>query len=163
MVFLPTSSLSESFAWWLMKRSIRLQFPSVPEISTQALADWLATKERMKPLILDTRTLEEYEVSHLYGATHSSSVESALKVLATVDKGHPVVAYCSVGYRSAKMAKKLREAGFSQVYNLEGSIFEWVNAGRAIYRGEKRVHVVHPYDKMWGTLLNQQYHAKLSD
>ena len=45
--------------------------------------------------------------------------------------------------------------GYTEVYNLEGSIFAWANEGRPVYRGKERVQVVHPYDKIWGRLLKK--------
>jgi rhodanese-related sulfurtransferase len=37
-----------------------------------------------------------------------------------------------VGYRSEKVTEKLQKAGFTQVSNLYGGIFEWVNQGYPI-------------------------------
>ena len=70
-----------------------------------------------------------------------------------------IVTYCSVGYRSAGVAQRLRAAGFTQVYNLEGSLFRWANEGRPLYRGDTLVHQVHPYDRVWGTLLKEELRA----
>ena len=47
--------------------------------------------------------------------------------------------YCAVGYRSAEMATQLRAAGFTNVRNLEGSIFQWANEHRPLVHGEQPV------------------------
>jgi hypothetical protein len=80
-------------------------------------------------------------------------------VLDTLDRDAPVVVYCSVGYRSAKVTAALQERGFTQVANLKGSIFRWANEGRPVVRGSTGVREVHPYDHTWGTLLNDSLHA----
>ena len=156
---LPHVASSESIGWRLIKLSIRIQFPSAAEISTQSLAEWLADQDREKPLLLDTRAPEEFAVSRLPDAITAPSLEDALKALVNVAKDYPIVAYCSVGYRSAKLVEKLQAKGFVNVYNLEGSIFEWVNSGRAVYRDHEEVIVVHPYNRVWGRLLNEQYQS----
>lgn len=40
-----------------------------------------------------------------------------------------VVLYCFIGYCSEKVVEQFWEWGFIKVYNLYGSIFEWVNQG----------------------------------
>ena len=159
----PHAALSESIGWRLIKTSIRIQFPSVAEVSTRELADWLLAQERDKPLLLDSRGPDEYAVSHLTGAIPATSLEEAQQTLVNVVKDYPIVVYCSVGYRSAKLAEKLQAAGFVNVYNLEGSIFEWANSGRSVYRGHNEVFVVHPYNGVWGRLLNEQYHQEVPE
>ena len=42
----------------------------------------------------------------------------------------PIVVYCSVGYRSARVARWLGRQGFTNVRNLDGSLFAWANEGR---------------------------------
>ncbi len=160
---LPNTAPSESIGWRLIKKSIRIQFPSVAQLSTQELADWLLAQERDKPLLIDTRGSDEYDVSHLPGAISATSLEDALKALINVVKDYPIVAYCSVGYRSAKLVEQLQVAGFVNVYNLEGSIFEWANSGKSVYRGHNKVFVVHPYNGVWGRFLNKQYHPDVAE
>jgi hypothetical protein len=63
------------------------------------------------------------------------------------------VAYCSVGYRSARLVAQLRQAGYTQVYNLEGSIFRWANEGQSLVSQGQLVAVVHPFNPTWGLLL----------
>lgn len=45
------------------------------------------------------------------------------------------------------------------VYTLDGSIFEWVNEGRPVYRDGRVVAEVHPFDDRWGTLLDRRLWA----
>lgn len=147
--------------WSTTLKMIRAKFPEVAQLSTESLQTWLddsAAAER--PLLLDVREKEEYGVSHLKDAVSALTEEEALRALEGVAPDRPVVLYCSVGYRSSEMAGFLLKRGFEKVYNLEGSIFAWANEGRPVYRGEERVHIVHPYDRVWGKLLKKVLRAK---
>jgi hypothetical protein len=57
------------------------------------------------------------------------------------------------------MAERLQKAGFTNVMNLEGSIFQWANEGRPVYRDAAEVQQVHPYDGIWGKLLDKDLRA----
>lgn len=139
------------FAWIILTRLIRLRFPDVKSLSTNELSAWLAKKGISEPLLLDVRTSEEYQVSHLRNAQLAPAhIE---EVIASTTPETPIVAYCSVGYRSAKYAQALQQAGYKQVFNLEGSIFKWANEGRSIYRFNQPTQTVHPYNETWGWFL----------
>lgn len=147
--------------WSTTLKMIRAKFPGVVQLSTDSLQTWLdesAMAER--PLLLDVREKEEYEVSHLKGAVSALTEKEALQALEGVPPEKPVVLYCSVGYRSSEMAGFLQKRGFGKVYNLEGSIFAWANEGRPVYRRDERVHKVHPYDLVWGKLLKKVLRAR---
>lgn len=146
--------------WALVKYAIRLCFPSIKPLSTTELDAWLRRADQSALVLLDTRESEEYAVSHLRSAQLAPTTEAALQVLRTTPKDQPVVLYCSVGYRSSKLAEQLQRAGYQHVYNLDGSIFQWANEGRPLYSGEADVQAVHPYDKRWGRLLRPELHAR---
>ena len=80
-------------------------------------------------LFLDARELPEYRVSHLPSARHIGYDDFKPALLADIPKNTPIVLYCSVGYRSEKIGEKLQKMGYTKVYNLYGSIFQWVNEG----------------------------------
>ena len=147
--------------WSTTLKMIRAKFPEVVQLSTDSLQTWLdesALAER--PLIIDVREKEEYEVSHLKGAVPALTEKEALQAMEGAPREKSVVLYCSVGYRSSEMAMFLQKKGFRKVYNLEGSIFAWANEGRPVYRGDERVHKVHPYDRVWGKLLKKALRAR---
>lgn len=150
-----------SIDWFLLKQSLRHRFPKVEWISTAQLADWLADKQRQPPVLLDVRTEEEWNVSHLPGARRVDPNAPVEKVISGVPKETPIVTYCAVGYRSGALATKLREAGFTNVRNLEGSIFQWANEHRPLVREDQPVTTVHPYSSLWGRLLNDDVRAPL--
>ena len=158
----PRSSIAQERAedtaksWTTTLNMIRARFPAVARIPTDTLQVWLNGSPKRKDLILlDVREPEEYAVSHLGGALLVPSRDEALKILRGVHKSRRIVLYCSVGYRSSELAEFLMKTGFTEVYNLEGSIFRWANEGRPVYRAEEQVRVVHPYDSYWGRLLKK--------
>jgi 3-mercaptopyruvate sulfurtransferase SseA len=58
--------------------------------------------------------------------------------------------YCSLGIRSETVASKLKKAGFTNVYNLYGGIFEWKHNDFPIYNSnEKETDSIHAFSKDW--------------
>ena len=109
-----------------------------------------AYTKRDSVTFLDTREPQEYAVSHLPGALLLGYNEPDYDVLDDLPKDAPLVLYCSVGYRSERIGRQLRKRGFTNVRNLYGSIFEWVNAGYPVvdnagYPTDK----VHTFNKKW--------------
>lgn len=146
--------------WPGMKRMIREKFPEVRQISPTQLSEWLA--QTQPPLLFDARAPKEYAVSHLLNAQPTENERQALDQLKDSSKDRQIVIYCSVGYRSSALARQLQQAGFTNVFNLEGSIFEWANEGRPVYQGNQKVKTVHPFDQKWGTYLNRDLWSSLS-
>lgn len=149
----------KSLSWIAIRFLIQLKFPKVKQLSTTNLATWLA-QNQSKPLLLDGRTTEEYAVSRIEGAKLAPVNLEDLRNWEGIDTAVPIVVYCSVGYRSAAKARKLQQMGYQNVYNLEGSIFQWANEGRPVYQGSRLVKQVHPYNNFWGQLLNQELHPE---
>ena len=142
-----------------MKQLVRSRFPEVKQLSTAELAVWLADTNRVPPLLLDVRAEAEFAVSHLPGARRVEPKATSAELLPTLPKGRPVVVYCSVGYRSSELATRLLRAGQTNVVNLEGSIFQWANEGRALEAAAKPVTRVHPYNEKFGRLLKAELRA----
>ncbi len=146
-----------------VKEMIRHEFPEVSQIPPDSLLVWQSKTRNVGPLLLDVRENEEYAVSHLKTARRSVSEQEALDILKNVPKDTLIVLYCSVGYRSSELAKKLKTHGFTNAHNLEGSIFEWANGGLPVFRGDRQVNAVHPFDKIWGKLLDRSLWATAPD
>lgn len=156
-VGIATAVNAQSLRWALVNWKVRHDFPKVPRIEIAQLQNWLHDARRTQPLLLDVRTTAEFDVSHLQGARQVDPGASADAISLPHDR--PIVTYCSVGYRSGGFAEKLREAGYTHVQNLTGSIFAWANAGYPIERDGKRVDKVHPYNATWGKLLKPELRA----
>lgn len=141
---------------------IRVAFRQVAQISTAELAAWRADPTRPTPLLLDVREPGEFAVSHLAGARNVPWESDWSTLLKETPKTQPIVVYCSIGYRSSALARKLQAAGFVEVVNLEGSIFKWASESRPLIRPDgSAARVVHPYDASWGRLIAPSLRAPL--
>ncbi|HMB91978.1 MAG TPA: rhodanese-like domain-containing protein [Rhodothermales bacterium] len=152
----PLTGCGQNLGWSVLKQQIRAAYPDVQQLSTDSLSTWLATEDRPVPVLLDVRTEPEFAVSHLPDARRLDPETSDFAALDTLPRDTPLVTYCSVGYRSSDMAERLQAAGFTNVMNLEGSIFAWANESRPVYRDGESVQQVHPYDAVWGKLLDKE-------
>jgi rhodanese-related sulfurtransferase len=139
--------------WSELTQQIRSRFPDVHQLSTAGLAKDLESSQSGPPVLIDSRSEIEYAVSHLRGAQRAETVSEVEAI--TEQRDTFIVVYCSVGYRSSRLAEDLMNAGFTNVFNLEGSIFKWANEGRPVYRDGQPVAEVHPYDDDWGRLLDR--------
>ena len=83
--------------------------------------------------LVDVRTPDEFTDGHIENAQNIDfrSPTFAQDIL-KLDKEKPVLLYCHSGGRSAKCAKKLEEAGFKKIYDLQGGISRWKHEGLAI-------------------------------
>lgn len=118
---------------------------TIPTMSVEELR-----RQQRDVLIFDTREKAEYNVSHLPGARYLGYDHFEASRLAGISKDARIVLYCSVGFRSEKIGERLKEMGFTQVFNLYGSIFEWVNHGFPIEKSpERTTWEVHAYNEAW--------------
>lgn len=135
-----------------IKAIVRATFPSVRQISPDALVEKLAQTQN-PPLLIDVRPPAEFAVSHLRGALNLQTVREINRAIAERRPAEAIL-YCAVGYRSSRWALQLQEQSGLSVASLEGSIFQWANEGRRLFRGERPVRLVHPGGKKWAGLLN---------
>lgn len=149
-----------SLAFKIIKRLINRKYPTVTPLTTKELAQWVNTQSKPQPILLDARSEAEYQLSHIQQAERIDPYYPNLEAL-TLSKDMPIVVYCSVGYRSARIAQQLQQVGFSHVYNLEGSIFQWANEKRSVYKNDCPTTLVHPYNALWGQLLERKYRASI--
>ncbi len=147
-------------AWPAVLQAIRTEYPDVRRLTTDSLAAWVETDSARRPVLLDVRTVDEFAVSHLAGARRIDPETEDFSALSELDLDTPIVTYCSIGFRSSDLAARLQADGFSDVQNLEGSIFRWANEGRPVYRDGREVRDVHPFDGVWGSLLNPRLRAE---
>ncbi|MFK7935313.1 MAG: rhodanese-like domain-containing protein [Saprospiraceae bacterium] len=124
---------------------------SVDDISTTELK-----LQQENIILLDTREQKEYNISHIPGAIWVGYDDFNLKRLKSIPKDAKVVTYCSVGYRSERIGEQLQKAGYSDVSNLKGSIFKWVNEGNSIVdENNKSTNKVHGFNEKWGRWVKE--------
>jgi len=128
---------------------------SIPYISVEELR-MIQTNGNVT--ILDTRERAEYEVSQIEGARYIGFSEFSIK---DISEEIPVsddliVVYCSLGIRSEKIGEKLKKAGYTNVRNLYGGIFEWKNKNYPVLDSEgTETENVHAYSRAWAKWLNK--------
>jgi rhodanese-related sulfurtransferase len=123
----------------------------VPVISAQE-----AHKGKSDFVFLDSREKPEYVVSHIKNAIWVGYDDFDINRVKGISKNQNIVVYCSVGARSEKITEKLKIAGYTNIQNMYGGIFEWVNDGYPIYDNqEKQTNKVHAYSKTWGIWLKK--------
>lgn len=87
-------------------------------------------KETKSAIIVDVRTPEEYSQGHLQDAKNIDwNGNDFEKQISALDKAQPIFVYCLSGGRSSSAANKMRSIGFVKVYELDGGILKWRNAG----------------------------------
>lgn len=130
---------------------------SVPEISVTTLY-----KNQSKYIILDAREYNEFLVSKIPNARWIGYKDFKVQNLIDIDKNCEMVIYCSVGYRSEKIVEKLKKAGYSNVSNLYGSIFEWSNRHYPLIGANGNItDSIHVYSKSWGKYVYNQNAIKI--
>lgn len=123
---------------------------NVPEMSVEE------SKKDSTAIRLDARAKKEYDVSHLENAIWVGYDDFDISRISAVNKNEEVIVYCSVGYRSEKITQKLIDAGYTNVSNLYGGIFEWVNQKNTVVDSNNQpTQRIHAYSKTWGVWLSR--------
>jgi rhodanese-related sulfurtransferase len=115
----------------------------------------IVQERQEKALILDAREYEEYAVSHIPGAVWVGYDKPNYDILKDVPKDREIYIYCSVGYRSDKLGSKIRDKGWTNIYNVYGSIFEWANRSYPMVNEHNMpTDSIHTYNKKWSKWMN---------
>ena len=83
-----------------------------------------ARTENPDLILLDVRTQEEFEQGHIPGAVCLPNEMIAADMPFLFGKDVEILLYCRSGRRSADAAKKLRDMGFTNVFDF-GGIIDW--------------------------------------
>lgn len=81
-------------------------------------------------LVLDVRTLEEFNTNHLYNATliPLAELEGRLTELTSYNDTE-IIVYCRSGSRSLQASNILVANNFSKIFNMLGGINVWIDIG----------------------------------
>lgn len=113
--------------------------PTADGETVAALPDASVSPQRISPaqyieylqdsdhVLIDVRTPGEFSGGHIEGAGNINSVEAANR-LDEFPRDQTIVLYCNSGNRSGQVAQMLRQAGFTNVYDL-GGIQTWTSQG----------------------------------
>lgn len=103
-----------------------LPLDTLPQLSVQQLA---ADRERFQ--LLDVRSESEFQNGRIAGAKHKfvAEMRDGVEGDLGLDPKKPVAVYCGSGYRASIAASLMKRDGFTEVYNVPGSIRAWRSAG----------------------------------
>ena len=80
--------------------------------------------------ILDVRTAEEIAEGYIEGAQFEDFYGEDFKIkIESLDKEFAYAVYCRSGKRSGNAIEIMQDAGFHNLFNLEGGIIDWASAG----------------------------------
>jgi rhodanese-related sulfurtransferase len=117
----PQTMTSSTMASQSASQQISYQIISVSEASAMI-------QSSPNLLVVDVRTTEEFAQGHLQGAINIP-LSNLPTQISSLGRNRPVLVYCQTGHRSAQAATLLTNAGFTQVYDMNGGLNAWINAG----------------------------------
>ena len=86
-------------------------------------------------VILDVRTPGEFAEGFIKGAQmidfQSGNFEAEI---GSLDKDVTYAVYCRSGNRSGQAVKIMQDAGFLNLFNLEGGVIDWANQGMSLVK-----------------------------
>jgi rhodanese-related sulfurtransferase len=81
-------------------------------------------------MILDVRTLEEFDGGHIPGAVNINFESPLFKSeIDKLDRTKTYLVYCRTGRRSSAAAKAMVGLGFTDIYRISGDIVKWQSLG----------------------------------
>ncbi|MEZ4854808.1 rhodanese-like domain-containing protein [Flavobacterium sp.] len=105
------------------------------QVAVADVATFEALQKENNVQLLDVRTAQEYNESHLKNALNIDvNSDSFTEKASQLDKQKPVLVYCRSGHRSAKAAQQLKELGFTQVTDLDGGILAWKKENKPVVK-----------------------------
>ena len=95
------------------------------DLSSEELIEKLKNDE--KGYLLDVRSEEEYEESHIPNANllNSRNPQLFMNGLEKMDKSLNYYVYCHSGVRSVQACQIMKTFGYENLFNLLGGISEW--------------------------------------
>ena len=86
-------------------------------------------------VILDVRTPGEFAEGYIEGAQMIDFQGGSFETeIASLDKDVTYAVYCRSGNRSGQAVKIMQDAGFGNLFNLEGGVIDWANLGMPLVK-----------------------------
>jgi rhodanese-related sulfurtransferase len=120
----------------------RQSFPGVIDVDPRLAMD-LATRPEV--LFVDVRPPEERSVSMIPGAVTEEQFLSNIEQY----KNRIIIGYCTISYRSGKLAQELMNKQGITMYNLRGGLLAWVHDGGKIVNSKGETKRIHVYGRKW--------------
>ncbi len=130
------------------KKMLKEYYNDFPTISPADAKRKLNTKG---VYFLDARPKAEFNVSHLQKAVQVGYDDFDVNAVRFIPKDAEIIVYCSIGARSQTVGEKLKKAGYTNVKNLYGGLFHWININYPLVDSKgKTTTKIHGYSKEWG-------------
>ena len=111
--------------WWL-------PFGRVPSVSAQQL-DAMRKEGTRAAQLVDVRSDDEWRAGHIAGALCAPVTQFGSRIAALrLDRTRPIIAMCRSGGRSKVAVRLLKRHGFTDVFELQGGMRAWQEAGRPV-------------------------------
>ncbi len=115
------------------RAGLPVKSPDRPSIAlSPQQASLLLELHRADPalVVIDVRTPREFAGGHIFGAANLDLYAPDLRArLASLPRDVAYLIYCRSGHRSAVAARVMQELGFALIFELEGGILAWEEAG----------------------------------
>lgn len=96
-------------------------------------ADFQAKTQEAGVVVLDVRTRGEFNEGHIANAINIDvESDTFLNEIAQLDKTKTYAVYCRSGRRSGLATEVMAKNGFTSIFNLNGGIIDWQNAGKPL-------------------------------
>jgi adenylyltransferase/sulfurtransferase len=117
----PTITELQDYKYFcgISEEDARPEGEPLQQISAKQLKEMLGGGEKVT--LLDVRTPEEWQITHLEGAKHIP-LDDIVSRVNELDSSENTVVYCHHGVRSARAIGFLKKMGFSKLTNLAGGI-----------------------------------------
>lgn len=89
-------------------------------------------------ILIDVREFFEYRGNRIKDAVNIPSSGNLEISADTIDKKFALFFYCSIDYRSKRVAEFFQEKGFKKLYNLDGGIVAWKRDGFPVEKKKVR-------------------------
>jgi rhodanese-related sulfurtransferase len=167
LIAVPNALASGQSCLTAREQEYAAQFSQVDQVLPHDLAALLKHPDDL--VVLDIREDGEYAVGTIKGGIRVSpsiDFDALLRQIGPSVAGKTVIVFCSVGYRSSKLASRVRagllERGVVRVANLRGGIFAWHNYGRPLVDRFGATNYVHPYSGKWKQYLDFDNLARMT-
>ena len=99
------------------------------DVSIQEAIELMEQKSDL--VILDVRTVAEFEDGHIEGAINVPVDELATR-LDELSKDDELLVYCRTGNRSGSAVSILSDAGYTKIYHMHEGISVWIQQGHPV-------------------------------
>lgn len=133
LMFYAFAAFAADSPSYIFDEKVKKAEAEIESIPPRTLMDWIRSKKDF--VLLDVREQSEVEAGKIETKNTMHTPRGLLDIIASkgaIKTDQTIVVYCKKGSRGLLAAAMLKELGFQHVYNLEGGIHGWMEAGLPI-------------------------------